>query len=97
MVLAVSKATWDKLTPDLQKAMQDAAKEAAQFDVKEYRKEYDEALVQMKILGVQVTDVDTKPWAAATESVRSEMIAKVPDGAALYQQISAAKASGAGK
>jgi tripartite ATP-independent transporter DctP family solute receptor len=97
VVLAVSKATWDKLTPDLQKAMQDAAKEAAQFDVKEYRKEYDEALAQMKILGVQVTDVDTKPWAAATESVRSEMIAKVPDGAALYQQISAAKASGAGK
>jgi tripartite ATP-independent transporter DctP family solute receptor len=98
VVLAISKAAWSKLTPDLQKAMQDAAREAVQFDLKEYRKEYDEALAQMKSQGVQVIDVDTKPWAAATEAVRAELIARVPDGAALYQQINAArKADGAGK
>jgi len=94
VVLAVSKAAWDKLTPDLQEAMQDAARQAAQFDVKEYRKEYDEALAQMKSMGVQVIVVDTKLWAAATEAVRTDMIAKVPDGIALYQQIDAARKSG---
>jgi TRAP-type transport system periplasmic protein len=91
VVLAISKAAWDKLTPDLQKAMQEAANEAAQFDLKEYKKEYDEALAQMKSQGVQVVDVDTKPWAAATENARKEMIAKVPDGAALFEEISAAR------
>jgi tripartite ATP-independent transporter DctP family solute receptor len=94
VVLAISKAAWDKLTPDLQKAMQEAASEAAQFDLKEYKKEYAEALVQMKSQGVQVIDVDTKPWAVATEAVRKELVAKVPDGAALFEEISAARKSG---
>jgi tripartite ATP-independent transporter DctP family solute receptor len=98
VVLAISKAAWGKLSPDLQKAMQEAATEAAQFDLKEYRKQYDEALVHMKSQGVQVVDVDTKPWAAATEAVRAELIAKVPDGAALFAEINAArKADGTGK
>jgi TRAP-type transport system periplasmic protein len=91
VVLAISKAAWDKLTPDLQKAMQEAANEAAQFDLKEYKKEYAEALSQMKSQGVQVVDVDTKPWAAATEAVRKELIAKVPDGVTLFEEISAAR------
>lgn len=98
VVLAISKAAWSKLSPDLQKAMQDAANEAAQFDLKEYRKEYDEALALMKSQGVQVIEMDTKPWAAATEAVRGQLIAKVPDGAALFADINAArKANGAGK
>lgn len=91
VVLAISKAAWDKLTPDLQKAMQEAASEAAQFDVKEYKKEYAEALAQMKSQGIEVVDIDTKPWVAATEGVRKELIAKVPDGAALFNEISAAR------
>lgn len=91
VVLAISKAAWDKLTPDQQKAMQEAATEAAQFDLKEYKKEYEEALVQMKSHGVQVVEVDTKPWAVATEAARKEMIAKVPDGAALFEEITAAR------
>lgn len=91
VVLAISKAAWDKLTPDQQKAMQEAATEAAQFDLKEYKKEYEEALVQMKSHGVQVVEVDTKPWAVATEAARKEMISKVPDGAALFEEITAAR------
>jgi TRAP-type transport system periplasmic protein len=94
VVLAIGKASWDKLTPDMQKAMQEAAKDAAQFDLKEYRKEYDDSIAQMKAQGVQVIDVDTKPWASATEAVRKELIAKVPDGAALFEEINAARKAG---
>lgn len=91
VVLAISKAAWDKLTPDQQKAMQEAANEAAKFDLQEYKKEYAEALAQMKSQGTEVVDVDTKPWAAATEAARKELIAKVPDGAALFDEIGAAR------
>lgn len=94
VVLAIGKASWDKLTPDMQKAMQEAAAEAAQFDLKEYRKQYDDSLAQMKAQGVQVVDVDTAPWAAATEGARKEMIAKVQGGAALFDEIAAARKAG---
>lgn len=91
VVIAISKSTWNKLTPALQKAVQEAAQVAAQFDLKEYRKEYDEALLQMKKQGVQVVEVDTKPWAAATAAARSDILAKIPNGQAMFQEITAAR------
>ncbi len=94
VVLAMGKTSWDRLTPDLQKAVQEAASEAAQFDLKEYRKEYDESIAEMKAQGVQVIDVDTAPWIAATEGVRKEMVAKVQDGLALFGEIAAARKAG---
>jgi tripartite ATP-independent transporter DctP family solute receptor len=94
VVLAMGKTSWDRLTPDLQKAVQEAASEAAQFDLKEYRKEYDESIAEMKAQGVQVIDVDTAPWVAATEGVRKEMVAKVQDGLALFGEIAAARKAG---
>ncbi len=93
VVLAMGKASWDKLTPDLQKAVQESASEAAQFDLKEYRKEYDDSIAEMKAQGVQVIEVDTAPWIAATDGVRKEMVAKVQDGPALFQEITAARQS----
>lgn len=96
VVLAISAAAWGKLTPEQQKALQEAAGAAAQFDLKEYRREYDEALAQMKTLGVQVTEVDTAPWAAATEAARKDLIAQVKDGPALYDEIIAARKAVAG-
>lgn len=95
VVLAISKSAWGKLNAEQQKIVQDAANDAAQYDIREYKKQYDEALALMKKQGVQVSQVDTKTWAAATEKTRGELIAKVPDGAALFQQITdARKANG---
>ncbi|MDB5960364.1 MAG: dicarboxylate transporter, DctP subunit [Massilia sp.] len=91
VVLAISKSSWDKLTPALQKAVQEAAQVAAQFDLKEYRRQYDGALLQMKKQGVQVVEIDTKPWAAATAAARSEILAKIPNGQAMAQEITAAR------
>jgi tripartite ATP-independent transporter DctP family solute receptor len=91
VVLAISKSSWNKLSPELQKAVQEAAQAAAQFDLKEYRRQYDDSLAQMKKQGVQVVEFDTKPWAAATALARAEILAKIPNGQAMYQEITAAR------
>jgi TRAP-type C4-dicarboxylate transport system substrate-binding protein len=93
VVLAISKTAWDRLTPDQQKAFQAAAAIAAQADIKEYHKQYDAALEQMKKNGTQVTVVDTAPWAAATQTTREQLLTQIPDGHALYQEINAATKS----
>lgn len=95
VVLAMSKASWSKLSPADQKAFQESAAIAAQFDLKEYKREYDAAIATMKQKGIQVTVVDTASWAQATKAARDELVAKIPDGAALYQEINAAKQSSA--
>jgi tripartite ATP-independent transporter DctP family solute receptor len=97
VVLAISKNTWNKLTPESQKAVQEAAKEAAQFDQKEYRRQYDESLALLKTRGIEVREIDTKPWVAAAEAARGEFIATIPDGKTLYAEILAAKQSGSSK
>ena len=91
VVLAMSKSAWSKLSPDDQKVFMDSAHVAAQFDLKEYKREYDAALATMKQKGIQVTVVDTKSWVAATQPARDELIGKIPDGAALYKQMTDAE------
>lgn len=95
VVLAMSKSAWSKLSPDDQKTFMDAAHVAAQFDLKEYKREYDAAFATMKKAGIQVTEVDTKSWVTATQPAREELIGKIPDGQALYQDINAAKQTAA--
>ena len=91
VVLAMGKASWDKLSPADQKAFQESAKIAADFDLKEYKREYDAAIATMKSKGIQVTVIDTAPWAQATKAAREELVSKIPDGQALYQEINTAK------
>jgi tripartite ATP-independent transporter DctP family solute receptor len=91
VVLAISKITWDKLSPADQKAFREAAAIAIKSDIGEYKREYAAALDQMKSNGTQVSFTDTKPWAAATESVRTQIVATIPDGKALYDAVQAAK------
>lgn len=93
VVLAISKHSWTRLSPDEQKAFQAAAAVAAQYDLKEYKREYDDAIAKMKRNGTEVTVLDTQPWAAATQKARDELLSKIPDGPGLYQEINAAKGS----
>jgi tripartite ATP-independent transporter DctP family solute receptor len=93
VVMAMSKTTWNKLNPAQQKAVQEAATQAAQFDLKEYKRQYDESLAEMKKRGIAVKTIDTRNWTSVTEAARNEIIAKIPDGAANYKEIVAAKAA----
>ncbi|MHB1654217.1 MAG: TRAP transporter substrate-binding protein [Desulfitobacteriaceae bacterium] len=90
-VLAISKSTWDKLPADLQKVVQDAATQACQFDIQDYQKQYQASLDTMKAKGVQITKVDTAPWAQAVAGATAGLLKNIPDGKALYDQIKAAE------
>jgi tripartite ATP-independent transporter DctP family solute receptor len=91
VVLAISKFSWARLNPEQQKAVQEAATEAAQYDLKVYHQQYEQALAEMKAKGIDVEKIDTKPWVAATQPARTDLLGKIPDGQALYQDIEAAK------
>lgn len=91
VVLAMSKSAWTRLTPDEQQAFRDAAAVAAKFDLQEYKREYNAALAKMKQAGTDVTVVDTTPWVAKTQKAREQLLTQIPDGQALYQEISAAR------
>ena len=97
IVLAISKNAWGKLTPDLQKSVQEAAHDAAQFDIKEYRRQYDAALTLIGQRGGEVRKVDIKPWIAASEAARTDVVGSVPNGKLLYAEILAARQKPANK
>ena len=91
IVLAISKDAWGKLSPALQKSVQEAAHEAAQFDIQEYRRQYDAGLTLMGKRGVEVRKVDIKPWIVAAEAARAQIVASVPSGKVLYAELLAAR------
>lgn len=97
VVLAMGKPSWEKLSKDEQESFREAAKIAAAYDLKEYRKEYDESIAQMKKMGIQVVDLDVQPWEHATESARQSLLSSIPGGDGLYKEIVAAKAAVAAK
>ena len=55
-VLLLSKKTWDSLSADDKKAVQEAAREATVFERKTIREYGDKALGELKKLGMQVTE-----------------------------------------
>ncbi len=56
-VLLMSKRTWDGLSPEEQKAVQEAGREATLFERKTIREFGDKALGDLKKLGMQVTEL----------------------------------------
>jgi len=91
IVLAIGKPAWEKLSPEFQQVVRKAAAEAARFDIREYRRQYDEALLTLPKKGVAVKSIDAAPWEKMSETARSELLQKIPDGPALYKEIVAAK------
>jgi tripartite ATP-independent transporter DctP family solute receptor len=55
--LLMSKKTWDKLSPDEQKIIQDAANESKVYERKIAREQDSKAVEQLKAAGVQFNDV----------------------------------------
>ncbi len=56
-VLLMSKKTWDGLSPEEQKIVQDAAREATLYERKTIRAFSDTALAQLKKAGMQITEL----------------------------------------
>lgn len=53
----VSDSVWKKVSPEVQKALTDAAKETQDWEIKENRKNIDDYIGKMKSEGVQVVDL----------------------------------------
>ena len=69
-VLLLSKKTWDSLSPDEQKAVQDAAREATLFERKTIREFGDKALGELKKNGMQVTELSAPEQAKLRDKLK---------------------------
>lgn len=69
-VLMVSKITWDKLSEEDRKLIQQAAQDSVKFQKEAWDKFEKDALAKLIQAGVAVTEVkDVKPWKDAAKSV----------------------------
>ncbi|GAX88559.1 TRAP transporter substrate-binding protein [Effusibacillus lacus] len=90
-LLIISKAKWDKLTPDQQKVLQEAANEALKYGIDYYKKAYDDSIEKMKKAGVQVTEPDLTQFKKVSEKTYDQLLKEIPDGKKLFDEIQAAK------
>ncbi|VEI48402.1 TRAP dicarboxylate transporter subunit DctP [Actinobacillus equuli] len=78
LIVVMNKAKFDGLTPELQKAVLDAAKEAGQFQRDLNVKNEKDIIEKLRKAGVEVIEqVDNAPFKAAIEAeVRKDFIEK---------------------
>jgi tripartite ATP-independent transporter DctP family solute receptor len=69
-VLLISKKAWDTLSPDEQKAVQEAAREATAFERKTIREFSDKALGELKKNGMQVTELSAAEQAKMRDKLK---------------------------
>ena len=86
--MVVNKAWWDGLTDEQRKIIEEAAKEAARFQLK-LHKEADAAAIQtMKDAGVEIIEVDVSPFREPLlKSMDAYMKEKGDDVYVVYQKM----------
>lgn len=99
MALMISKKTWDKLSPDNQKILREAAQEAAVFQRAASREQNLQALDRMKKAGLQVDELSAQDLAAMREKVKpvTDKYVKEFVGEALYKEFTDEIAKAQGK
>ena len=90
-LLIISKAKWDKLSPEHQKIIQESATEALAHGRDYYKKSYADSIEQMKAAGVTVVETDLSTLKEASAPVVEALLKDIPNGQALYQQVQQAK------
>lgn len=90
-LLIASKTTWDKLTPDQRKTLQDSANEALAESRAYYMKSYDDSIANMRKAGVQVVESNVSNLKQTSAKLDESLLASVPDGKAMYDKVQTAK------
>lgn len=90
-LLIVGKPTWDKLSADQKKIIQEAATEALADSRAYYRKSYDESIINMKKAGVQVIDSNVGNMRQISAKVDEQLLTAIPDGKSLFDKVQVAK------
>lgn len=80
IAMIMSKQTMDSLPSDWQQAIREAAKEATKVSLASYHRFVQLALVDMKRRGIDVIQVDKRPWREVTKAVRDKLAGAIPDG-----------------
>lgn len=92
MAFLISKKVWDKLTPEEQKAIKEAAEEAAKYQRMISRQQNGEAIERMKKKGLVVNELAPGELAKMREKVKPvvEKYVKKDVGEALYKEFMSA-------
>jgi TRAP-type C4-dicarboxylate transport system substrate-binding protein len=65
----INKGVWDKLPKDLQNVVRQNAIKAAEYERQLSQKADSELIDELKKKGMQVNEVDTRPFKAATQPI----------------------------
>jgi tripartite ATP-independent transporter DctP family solute receptor len=90
-LLIISKAKWDKLTPQQQAIVKSSADEALADSRAYYKKSYTDSIERMKKAGVTVVEPNLAPMKQTSSKVDADLLANIPDGKKLYDKVQAAK------
>jgi tripartite ATP-independent transporter DctP family solute receptor len=93
-LLIVSKAKWDKLTPQQQQILKASADEALTESRAYYKKSYAESIERMKKAGVTVVEPNLAGMKQTSSKVDESLLSDIPDGKKLYDKVQAAKKAG---
>lgn len=88
VILAMSNRTWERLSPDQQKALQEAAAEATLFENRLVQSKTGEIFKELQARGMRVTRPDTAEWARHAKTTHLQFAEKY--GLDLYNKIIAA-------
>lgn len=90
-LLIVGKPSWDKLSAEHKKILQEAASEALAESRAYYRKSYDDSIANMKKAGVQVVEANAGNLKQTSSKVNDALLSQIPDGKALFKKVEEAK------
>jgi tripartite ATP-independent transporter DctP family solute receptor len=79
-------ASWDRLSPEIQKVLADTAKEMQPVVYKIAADLEDDLLKKLKAAGMQVNEADKDAFIKASDAVYKEFSAEVPEGKALIDK-----------
>lgn len=85
VLLAMSDQTYSKLTKDQQKAVEEAAKEATEYENELVLEQEEKLLQKLKDSGIEVVELDTKPFMEKANTIHEEFAKK--SGKELYDSI----------
>ncbi|MBA4299852.1 MAG: TRAP transporter substrate-binding protein DctP [Cyclobacterium sp.] len=86
-VVIISTKVWERLTPEEQKWVQEAADESATYEYKLWAESTAESMRELEAAGVTITYPDKEPFRKAVESVYEQLKVQQPEIYALVSAI----------
>jgi TRAP-type transport system periplasmic protein len=87
VMLTMSDSAYKKLSKDQQKAVEEAAKEATEYENEIVYEQEKELLEKLTGAGMEVVEVDTAPFMEKAKTVHGEFAKKSPEAQELYDSI----------